>query len=219
MRFACRATEIDALTTLETHFPVDSGREICGLGMTQDAVAGNCLTRMGRTTLIMMAGLLGATVAWAASSSLVKDSPFIPAVAMGDVPTVSPLELRGVLAYGRETFLRLSDPSSGLAMWVGIKEAGHPFVVQDYDADKCVAKVVYKGLSLTLTLKQAKVVAMELPQLPEAAEPSAGAVSANTSEADGMEAIINEIRRGRALRAQAALIAAPRPPARQPNRN
>lgn len=166
---------------------------------------------MKRSTIRIVPGLLVAIGAWTAPDSLGNGSPFRPAAAIGDAPTDTPLKFLGVLVDRGNPIFRLYDPSSGLAMWVGMKEVGNPFVVQDYDADKCTAKVDYKGRSLTLALKQAKVVALEQPQVPVVAEPAADAVSADASEASDMDAVVDGIRRRRALRAQATQTPAPRP--------
>lgn len=172
---------------------------------------------MNQSTANVVVCLLIATGAWAVADSLGSDSPFRPNAAIGEVTTDAPLELRGVLVFKGESFFRLCHPSSGLALWVGLKEAGNPFMVQHYDADRCMAKVDFQGRSLKLALKQSKVVALEQSQTPVTVEPAVCAMSTDAAEDSDMQ-IINEIRRRRALHAQAAQHPALQPPANQPNR-
>lgn len=136
---------------------------------------------------------------------LLRNSPFdaAPAVAANGAA----LELRGVLVDGGEYFFSLYDPSTRASMWVGLNETGNPFTVQSYDTAKGLAQVAYKGRTLSLALKQAKVVALAANPVANApaAAPSAPvnvSSAANQNEAARLTAIVEEIRRRRALRAQ-----------------
>lgn len=138
---------------------------------------------------------------------LARNSPFSgpPAPAAGNSAD-APLEFRGVLVDQGETFFSLYDPSSRTSMWVGLREPGNPFTVQSYDAAKGLVQVEYRSRTLSLALKQAKVVA--LVSNPAAGGPATGtpatvAPSANSTEATRLAAVAEEIRRRRALRAQA----------------
>lgn len=165
------------------------------------------------STAVLILGLmpaLPATPAWAAPAnldSLVSNSPFNPVASTTAGPVAeTALEFRGVLMDGGEYFFSLYDPSTRTSMWVGLKEPGNPFTVQSYDAAKGLAQVEYRSRTLSLALKQAKVVA--LAGNPSAGVPSAGtppvvAPAANPTEATRLAAVAEEIRRRRALRTQA----------------
>ncbi len=141
--------------------------------------------------------------------SLVKNSPFSATTAAAPgVAADTPLEFRGMLVDQGEYFFSLRDPATGFSLWVGLNEPGNPFTVHSYDRDKSVAAVEYKGRTLTLTLKPAKVVALA-PSTPGAAPAPAGippnaAASASTDDANRLAAVAEEIRRRRALRMQQA---------------
>lgn len=164
-------------------------------------------------TTAMILGLmpaLPATPAWAAPTnldSLVSNSPFNPVASTTAGPVAeTALEFRGVLVDRGETFFSLYDPSARTSMWVGLKEPGNPFTVQSYDAAKGLVQVEYRSRTLSLVLKQAKVVA--LGSNPAAGGPATGtpatvAPGANPNEATRLAAVAEEIRRRRALRAQA----------------
>jgi len=154
--------------------------------------------------------MAAAPPAWATPAqldSLVSNSPFNPVASTTAGPGAeTALEFRGVLVDRGETFFSLYDPSSRTSMWVGLKEPGNPFTVQSYDAAKGLAQVEYRGRTLPLALKQAKVAA--LVSNPVAGGPAAGtppsvAPAANPNEATRLAAVAEEIRRRRALRAQA----------------
>ncbi|MFZ5497225.1 MAG: hypothetical protein ACOZE5_18035 [Verrucomicrobiota bacterium] len=149
--------------------------------------------------------------------TLVKNSPFgnAPSPNAGSAAGAdSPLEFRGVFFDAGETFFSLYDVATKHALWVGLKEPGNPFVVQAYDEAKGAIVVEYQGRTLTVSLKQAKVVTLPpsvvAPAVPVApGAPGNGApqpvVSAGTppNEAARLAQIAEEIRRRRAIRAQA----------------
>jgi hypothetical protein len=181
----------------------------------------------GRATKFALLGVMAAA-GWAVTYStpasldgLVKNSPFSGPAATAGVASDAPLELRGVLVDAGEYFFSLYDPSSRTSMWVGLKEPGNPFIVQSYDSTKGVATVEYKGRTLDLALKQAKVVALagNLPPTGPTTVTLTNAVPApNSNEATRLAAVAEEIRRRRALRAQAVQTPAVRP-ANPPTRN
>lgn len=148
---------------------------------------------------------------------LVKNSPFgAPSATATGVTNDAPLEFRGVLVDGGEYFFSLYDPTTRFSQWVGLNEPGNPFIVHSYDRDKSVAAVEYQGRTLTLTLKQAKVVALApsaagAPPVPAGVAPNAAVTSA-TDDSIRLAAVAEEIRRRRALRAQQA----GRPPSAPP---
>ena len=120
-----------------------------------------------------MLGVVAAPAQAPALDTLVKNSPFgntpSPNAAAGNADTA--LEFRGVFVDAGEPFFSLYDVAGRRALWVGLKEPGNPFVVQAYDEAKGTVVVEYQGRTLTISLKQAKVVtlppaAIALPDLP-----------------------------------------------------
>jgi hypothetical protein len=175
--------------------------------------------------VIAVSGLLvlAATARAQALDTLVKNSPFGSATAAGT--PASPggaLEFRGMFVDGGETFFSLYDAATRTSLWVGLKEAGNPFVVKSYDETKGTVSVDYQGQVHTITLKQAKIVALAPPPspLPTQAATSPGAppaVNASPDEAARLAQIAEEIRRRRAIRAQAGAPRSPVPPPSVPS--
>lgn len=163
----------------------------------------------GRRFLLIML-VLPLASAWAATADLdglVKNSPFGAAsnTALAS-PTASPLEFRGVMVDRGEMFFSVYDPATRASQWVGLKEPGNPFLIQSYDEAKAVATVEYQGRTLSLTLKQAKVAAAapSAPNVATPATPPNAAPPTPSEDASRLAAVADEIRRRRALRAQAA---------------
>ena len=165
-----------------------------------------------------MLGVVAAPAQAPALDTLVKNSPFgnapSPNAAAGNADTA--LEFRGVFVDAGEPFFSLYDVAGRRALWVGLKEPGNPFVVQAYDEAKGAVVVEYQGRTLTISLKQAKVVTLPpaaiatvtpgTPGAPGTAAPSAtvvGAAGTPPDEAVRLAQIAEEIRRRRAIRAQA----------------
>lgn len=133
----------------------------------------------------------------------------------------SALEFRGVLVDRGETFFSLYEASSRSSLWVGLNEAGNPYVVQNYDSSTAQVVVQYQGRTLTLPLKQAKVVAAAavaapaaVTNLPPANSVQSVAPAAPAEEARRLAAVADEIRRRRALRQQTTQASAPASPSR-----
>lgn len=167
--------------------------------------------------IIALMGALGAQAQVPALDTLVRNSPFGSASTPGAGSAAnadSPLEFRGVFFDAGEAFFSLYDTSTKHSTWVGLKEPGNPFVVRSYDEAKGTVVVEYQGRTLTVSLKQSKVA--PLPSVVAPAAPIAtgapvnvavqpGGASAGTppNEAARLAQIAEEIRRRRAIRAQA----------------
>ena len=161
----------------------------------------------------------------ASLESLLQNSPFGgQAGAAAGAKVDATLEFRGVLVDRGEQFFSLYEASSHSSLWVGMNEPGNPFKVQSYDGAKATVNVEYQGRTLTLPLKQAKIVALasNLPNGPNPNGPpgtpngpmvtggpgtggpqSMVASGSPAEDASRLAAIAEEIRRRRALRQQA----------------
>ena len=179
-----------------------------------------------RTSIALLMALLPTlhlTVAQAAPADLdglAKNSPFsgAPATATGNSAD-TPLEFRGVLVDRGETFFSLFEVSTRQSLWVGLKEAGNPYLVQNYDSNTAQLQVQYQGKTLILPLKQAKVGTMVATapannQLPAGNNQPNVSANAPADEARRLAAVAEEIRRRRALRQQAIQASPPVPPPR-----
>lgn len=175
---------------------------------------------------LQIAGLLLALAATASHGaapnldSLLQNSPFGgPAAVAGGARTDAPLEFRGVLVEGGEKFFSIYEAASHSSLWVGVNEPGNPYKVQGYDSVKGIVTVEYKGGLVTLPLKQAKVLVLAPTAPPPGGAPAAGGpvgpggpVNVTTTNPGGDPAkLIEEIRRRRALRQQAAQPGGPTP--------
>jgi hypothetical protein len=167
----------------------------------------------------LMMGLAVARAAPVPLDSLLRNSPFTPPAAAQNGPAVeTALEFRGVLVDRGEHFFSIYDPSARSGMWVGLNEAGNPFTVQSYDAEKTTAAVQFRGRVLNLALKQAKVTSLPaqagpvpLPTNGPGPQPTVNA-SPQGDEAARLAAVAEEIRRRRALRAQSSMNLPSQPP-------
>jgi hypothetical protein len=167
---------------------------------------------MGAGLLLVVATGRAATPATDSLSGLLQNSPFgTPATTTATPEAAKALEFRGVFVDRGEAFFSLYDSSTRVSRWVGLKEEGNPFVVRSYDAAKGEVQVDYQGRTLTLGLKQARVVASVAPPVPAAgpAPPPAAAgvtpalaAGSQPDEAVRLAQIAEEIRRRRALRQQ-----------------
>ncbi len=167
--------------------------------------------------LLLPFALLRAQPAAPSLQSLVSNSPFGTAAAAGPntgMPT-GPLEFRGTFVDNGERFFSLLDPATRRSEWVGLNEAGRPFTVKSYDAERETIVVEYQGRSLDLKLHAARISALP----PVAAAPVPMPANANpgrpeaipapsTTEAQRLAQVAEEIRRRRALRQQAQQAAA-----------
>lgn len=163
--------------------------------------------------------------------NLVQNSPFGSATPVGQPGAAAgPLEFRGTFVERGERFFSILDTGSRRAEWVGMKESGHAYTVKSYDPDSETVTLDYQGRSLSLKLRTARITAMATP--PPTAGPQPGmAISAgmasggptvvpgpNTTEAQRLAQVAEEIRRRRALRQQAQQQPQPAPPPNQPPR-
>lgn len=186
---------------------------------------------MVRTSLILalLAGPALAQPAAPSLQSLVSNSPFGVATVggPGGPAAAGSLEFRGTFVDRNERFFSLVDPSTRKAEWVGLNEAGRPFLVKSYDAERETISVEFQGRTLDLKLHSARVVAlapMPVAPAPQPGAPNAAnagaqarpAVAAGTSEAQRLAQVAEEIRRRRALRQQATQNAPVQIPGAQP---
>lgn len=168
--------------------------------------------RRGIAALIILGlahGRLMALMAPAKWDSLTGNSPFpSPPPAVANAAVEAGLEFRGVLVDDGEQLFCIYDPSTRLSRWVAANEPGNPFTVQSYDADQATVAVQYGERVLRLAMKQARVVL--LVQNPPPAQPApvpppaASAGTAGVEETSRLTAAVEEVRRRRALRIQAA---------------
>lgn len=171
---------------------------------------------MVRSSLILalIAGSALAQPAAPSLQSLMSNSPFGVATATpAGAAAAGPLEFRGTFVDRGERFFSLVDPATRKAEWVGLNEAGRPFVVKNYDAERETVAVEFQGRTLDLKLHSARVVALApqpvapppgtLPQPGNPGNQPRPALAAGTSEAQRLAQVAEEIRRRRALRQQA----------------
>ncbi len=168
------------------------------------------------STLSMLSALLVPTMQASPVNldGLVSSPPFNGPTAAAPIAASNDaaLEFRGVLVERGELLFSLYDSSSRSSLWVGMNEPGNPYVVRSYDSNAASVAVQFQGRTLTLLLKQAKVVAMAqaAPQPPAVATqspantPPNATPQASATEATRLAAVADEIRRRRALRQQAA---------------
>lgn len=171
----------------------------------------------GRLAIVVLLLSLG-TICFSAPSanldSLASNSPFSgrsAPLAAASTPDSS-LEFRSIMVDRGETFFSFYDAATRSSLWVGLNEPGNPFVVQQYDSRTDQVVVQHQGRTLTLSLKQAKVVALAATaapppsasnQSPSVNQPAAVAPVPPADEARRLAAVADEIRRRRALRQQA----------------
>jgi hypothetical protein len=171
-----------------------------------------------RFLLGLLPALLLSVELGAAAAGNSAGSPFMPA---GGAPQVdaaptqdAQLELRGIMASGDVTMFSIYDSTRRTSYWIRLNDAGHEFVVRNYDAGRDVVTVEYQGRTLTLGLKTAKVASAPVTQpMPPMSQPQGqqqppigGPVVLNPTPADEqrrLEAIAAEVNRRRMVRQQA----------------
>ncbi len=172
---------------------------------------------MFRWTTLFRVTIAVGTASWAVAAlaqdlnGLLQRSPF-GATASGQTATAEgPLEFRSVLLDQGEYFFSIYQPSTHTSLWVSTNEAGNPFTVQSYDEKTETVKVDYQGRSLSLSLKQAKILAFvqKMPTAPQTVQPPPGsppnaAPATSADEAGRLARIAEEVRRRRAMRQQVA---------------
>ena len=158
--------------------------------------------------------VLSVAGASARAVELTPNSPFSPPSSNADAnatPANSPLELHGILAMPDGYKFNLCDQAGHVNVWLGLNAAGQPFVVRSHDVAHNRVTVEYQGRELTLSLAKAKVTPMAMqqqmmpqPQMMGQPPIQPGVVSASPQdERQRLERIAEEIRRRRAMRAQA----------------
>lgn len=164
----------------------------------------------------------GANSASAALSDLVSNSPFVPpggSASSAPVDDNAAIELRGIVQVGNEIHFGIFDASKNRGEWVRLNQTADSVTVTSYDAASDRVVVRHNGRELTLALKEAKIVSSPPPQAvanaPQGGPPQpsreaqANGASSVTSSAERLERVAEEIRRRRALRAQAGSPAQP----------
>lgn len=155
-------------------------------------------------------------------AQLAKTSPFMPpAGAAAATPSAAaPLEFRGWIQTGEGILYRLRDPAKKVDTWVKLNERDGTLDVtaKKHDPEKNTLTIDYQGKSLTLAVREAKIVSsgsaahpMPMPAPVAAASNVSPAVIQsvvpNPTPADEqrrLEAVAAEVARRRALREQAA---------------
>lgn len=172
--------------------------------------------------IFLLTGVLLAGADSTRLDSLVTNSPFGSTAGTAASPQgESAVEFRGVFVDQGETFFSIYDTAARRAMWVGMKEPGNPYAVKSYDEARGTVIVEFQGRTLTVELKQAKVVALPAGSSgTSAASPNPGAPAVatvtTTDEATRLAQVAEEIRRRRAIRAQAMQPSAPPPGGTRP---
>lgn len=175
-------------------------------------------------TLSLFAALLAtATLAVAGFDSLLNNSPFIPPANNAPTAASETLELRGFVVENGRPSLNIFDTSTKKATWVSIDEPGLPYIVRSFDPSNDTATIEINRRSVALPLKRASVQLAAAMPVAAAAPPPVGinlvatpgqqpaaggtpvAINPSTGAAPDqarLQAIADEIRRRRAMRAQ-----------------
>jgi hypothetical protein len=162
----------------------------------------------------MFWALLGASIALgcaAARGDLAPSSPFLPRNQAGGPAQggpAGPVELRGVMETSQGAAYCIYDTAKKTSSWVGLNESGHDFVVKSADAAGENVTVDFKGQTLRLALRTAKVASAG----PAGAVSAAGAAPVATSavlnptpadEQRRLDAVAAEVRRRKMERERA----------------
>lgn len=154
-------------------------------------------------------------------AQLAAKSPFMaPQAAANNAPTAgAPLQFIGYIAMGDGVQYRLFDPSKKTYTWLKLnqRDADFDVLAKQHDEAQKTLTIEYQGRTLTLAMREPKVVssgsagnAMPPPPMPMPASNVAPAVTQavvlNPTPADEqrrLEAVASEVARRRALREQA----------------
>jgi hypothetical protein len=153
-------------------------------------------------------GLVAVLATAAARADLVATSPFLPAnaAALGAAAGPSgPIELRGMMSMPEGPAFCIYDVAKKKAVWVGLNESGHDFVVKSADPASDTVSVDYQGRPMRLALRTAKVGSAGPPAMPVASA-VASSVVVNPTPADEqkrLDAVAQEVRRRRMEREKA----------------
>lgn len=156
------------------------------------------------------------------SAQVAAKSPFMPpaGAAAGAPAAAAPLEFRAYMDVGGGLQFRLFDPAKKTGVWVKLNERNSEFEVlaKQHDEAQKTLTVEHQGRTLTLALREAKVVSagsagqaapppVPMPQPANVAPAVTQTVVLNPSAADEakrLEAVAAEVARRRALREQAS---------------
>jgi hypothetical protein len=167
----------------------------------------------------------------AALDSLLRNSPFMPLAApVVEAPPSNQLdryELRGVSSLGGTAMFSVFDNATGRSFWLRQGDTVEGISVQHYDPGSEAVTLAGSGQTKRLQLKEAQIVTMatpppqptmqvppSMPQPGGAGGVVAGGARAQPSEQEINErrqAIVEELRRRRALRQQALQSGQPAP--------
>ncbi len=103
-----------------------------------------------------------------AASNLLENSPFLPpnASGAGAARETAPLELRSIIKTGGNYEFSLYDTARRQSTWARLNETGHDFLVKAYDADQETVTVEQQNRTYKLTLKEAKIVPLNMMPVP-----------------------------------------------------
>lgn len=199
-------------------------------------------SRLSSLCLLAVAGISFACVGQL-RAQLASKSPFMPAHAAPTTgPTAgAPLEFRGYIGMGDDVQYRIFDPAKKTFTWVKLnqRDADFDVVAKQHDESGKTLVIEHQGKTLTLAMREAKVVssgsaAQALPPPPPMLPPSNVAPAVTQSvvlnptpaqEQQRLEAVASEVARRRALREQATQqinqgvapqVVIPQPPQPQP---
>ena len=156
-----------------------------------------------------------AALGWGGSlrADLAQSSPFLPlslTAAGGPAGPAGPVELRGIMSNSDGTAYCIYDTAKKTSAWVKLNEAGNDFVVRSADPAGDSVTVDFRGQSLKLVLRTAKVASAGAAPAPPNTVSSA--VVLNPSPVDEqrrLDAVAQEVRRRRLERERAAQAAQP----------
>lgn len=159
----------------------------------------------------LLAALAGLPATHAADSweALVSNSPF-DGGAKAETTAPTALEFRGFVQEGDVRFFNIYDAGKKTSRWVAIDAASGGIKIEAYDDATQQLSVRQGDQKLTLTLKKAPVVLAAAPTPdtgPDTSSPNGFTLAPD--EKANLQKIAEEIRRRRALRAQAESGAAP----------
>ena len=161
-----------------------------------------------------------AALGWGGSlrADLAQSSPFLPlslTAAGGPAGPAGPVELRGIMSNSDGTAYCIYDTAKKTSAWVKLNEAGNDFVVRSADPAGDSVTVDFRGQSLKLVLRTAKVASAGAGGAGAAPAPpntDSSAVVLNPSPVDEqrrLDAVAQEVRRRRLERERAAQAAQP----------
>lgn len=127
--------------------------------------------------LRLLAALLlcAATGIRLAASSLLENSPFVPAAGPAAATVAeekSQLELCSIVRIGDEIEFNLYDSAAKKSTWAKLGESGHDFLIKAYDAQGSTITIDFQGRTLSLPLRQAKIGTMSMASLPQPPMPA-----------------------------------------------